>query len=58
MAETEWIEIGRVVGDTGPKGDTGVGDVKMPSEIAKDESPPANICFVGKLLKNSIKTGI
>ena len=25
MAETEWIEIGRVMGDTGPKGDTGVG---------------------------------
>ena len=25
MAETEWIEIGRVTGDTGPKGDTGVG---------------------------------
>ena len=23
MADTEWIEIGRVVGDTGPKGDTG-----------------------------------
>lgn len=23
MAEKEWIEIGRVVGDTGPKGDTG-----------------------------------
>ena len=25
MAETEWIEIGKVTGDTGPKGDTGVG---------------------------------
>ena len=25
MAETEWIAIGRVTGDTGPKGDTGVG---------------------------------
>ena len=25
MVETEWIEIGRVLGDTGPKGDTGVG---------------------------------
>ena len=25
MAETEWIEIGRELGDTGPKGDTGVG---------------------------------
>ena len=25
MAETEWIAIGRVLGDTGPKGDTGVG---------------------------------
>lgn len=25
MAEQEWIEIGRVVGDTGEKGDTGVG---------------------------------
>ena len=23
MAEKEWIEIGRVIGDTGPKGDTG-----------------------------------
>ena len=23
MADTEWIEIGRVIGDTGPKGDTG-----------------------------------
>ncbi|WP_458404919.1 phage upper tail fiber protein [Methanobrevibacter sp.] len=23
MSETEWIEIGRVLGDTGPKGDTG-----------------------------------
>ena len=23
MPDTEWIEIGRVVGDTGPKGDTG-----------------------------------
>lgn len=23
MAEKGWIEIGRVVGDTGPKGDTG-----------------------------------
>lgn len=23
MVDTEWIEIGRVVGDTGPKGDTG-----------------------------------
>ena len=23
MADSEWIEIGRVVGDTGPKGDTG-----------------------------------
>ena len=25
MAETEWISLGRVVGDTGEKGDTGVG---------------------------------
>ncbi len=25
MVETEWIAIGRVTGDTGPKGDTGVG---------------------------------
>ena len=25
MAETEWMAIGRVKGDTGPKGDTGVG---------------------------------
>ena len=26
MAEnTEWIALGRVIGDTGPKGDTGVG---------------------------------
>ena len=23
MAEKEWIEIGRVIGDIGPKGDTG-----------------------------------
>ena len=23
MSEKEWIEIGRVVGETGPKGDTG-----------------------------------
>ena len=30
MAENGWIEIGRVVGDTGPKGDTrdiGIGTV-------------------------------
>lgn len=25
MSEQEWISLGRVVGDTGPKGDTGVG---------------------------------
>lgn len=25
MAEQEWIAIGKVTGDTGPKGDTGVG---------------------------------
>ena len=27
MSETEWIEIGYVIGDTGPKGDTGLGTV-------------------------------
>ena len=27
MSETEWIEIGHVMGDTGPKGDTGLGTV-------------------------------
>ena len=27
MSETEWIEIGHVIGDTGPKGDTGLGTV-------------------------------
>ena len=27
MADTEWIALGRVIGDTGPKGDTGVGTI-------------------------------
>ncbi|MBE6498236.1 MAG: hypothetical protein E7Z81_08205 [Methanobrevibacter sp.] len=37
MAETEWIEIGRVTGDTGPKGDTGVGTTIKGSYTSLEE---------------------
>jgi len=37
MAEQEWIAIGRVTGDTGPKGDTGVGTTIKGSYTSLEE---------------------
>ena len=37
MAETEWIAIGKVTGDTGPKGDTGVGTTIKGSYTSLEE---------------------
>ena len=37
MAETEWIAIGKVIGDTGPKGDTGIGTIIKGSYSSLEE---------------------